>query len=119
MCRYASVAKKKATKEKRRNVYLFREMNSEAIRILLPVSDFQSEEKRLSFKAALEYGLRLRFRGQPIHLQVLVQEDPVPGGHGTKQYLVLYDTVPGGTGYLAELVTNLVKSQQEQFDLMR
>ena len=57
-------------------------------------------------KAALEYGLRLRFGGRPIHLQVLVHEEPVTGGgSGKRQFLVLYDTVPGGTGYLAELVS--------------
>lgn len=92
-------------KEQRERVFLYREVESEAIRILLPVSTFQEEERRASFKAALEYGLRLHFGGRPIHLAVLMYDEPVTDGvEGKRQFLVLYDLVPGGTGYLAELV---------------
>ncbi|MDM8549544.1 DEAD/DEAH box helicase [Desulfobacterales bacterium HSG2] len=86
-------------------VYLYREFSSEAIRILLPVTTFEgSEQKLLSFVAALHLGLRRIFRGSIDHLQSTVHDEPVPDATARKKYLVLYDTVPGGTGYLKQLM---------------
>ena len=86
-------------------IYLYREFTSEAIRILLPVTTFSGSDQKLhSFVAALQLGLKLRFRGNIDHLQTTVCDEPVAGSVYRKKYLLLYDTVPGGTGYLKELM---------------
>ena len=82
-------------------------MQSEAIRLLLPVSTFQAETKLATFKACLELGLRKKFKGNPGHLIIREQQDPGTGGdRAPRRFLVLYDTVPGGTGYLKEFARN-------------
>jgi DEAD/DEAH box helicase domain-containing protein len=87
-------------------IYLYRQFNSEAIRILLPVTSFAgAEEKLQSFIAAVVYGLKLRFHGNIDHLKTTVQEEPMLDNPSMRtQFLVLYDSVPGGTGYLKELL---------------
>src|SRR5262249_59835153 len=80
-------------------LFLYRQVESEAIRLLLPVSTFQAEEKLATFKACLELGLRRKFKGNPGHLIIREQQDPGLRGDPTpRRFLVLYDTVPGGTG---------------------
>ena len=82
---------------------IYRRVRSEALRLLLPVTQVFVEEKLRSLQAALRFGLRRRFRGQPIHLDVELMNEPVPGDEeARKHFLVLFDTVPGGTGYLRE-----------------
>lgn len=90
-------------------LYLYRDLRSEALRILLPVADQPLDSRVVSFVAALELGLRLRFRGQIEHLRVMQADYPAPDGGPRRGCLVLYDTVPGGTGYLKELVTEAEK----------
>lgn len=95
------------------SLYLYRELQSEAIRILLPLADVaDSEQKRRSLVAALNLGLELYFRGAVDHLEVT--EMVVPSPQGKKQYLVLYDRIPGGTGYLKELM----RDPQHLFDML-
>lgn len=89
-------------REALRSVLLFREVRSEAIRVLLPVAEVDQAKRILSFKAALELGFRRRFAGNPRHLQIRVQDEPL-AGEGRRRFLVVFDTVPGGTGYLSEL----------------
>ena len=85
------------------SLYLFRELHSEAIRILLPLADFAESEVRLhSLIAALNLGLREYFRGSVDHLRVT--DYTAPGEGSRRRYLVLYDSVPGGTGYLKQLL---------------
>ena len=81
---------------------LAHELVTEAVRILLPVAEFEADEQVLSFKAALLLGLRDSFGGDPTHLKVLTTEFPAPGDEveTRNQFVVLHDTVPGGTGYL-------------------
>ena len=57
-----------------------------------------------SFVAALELGLRDKFKGDPGHLYTTVYDEPIEGSESRRRYLVLYDGVPGGTGYLRELM---------------
>ena len=83
-------------------IYLYREVESEAIRLLLPVADLDLEIQQASFRAAIELGMRRRFGGRAPHLRVKSMREPIRGG-GHRNYLVLFDTVPGGTGYLADL----------------
>lgn len=86
----------------RENLFLYRSVNSEAVRFLLPFSQEGVTAKLASFQAALDLGLRRRFRGQPIHLTVASMTEPNEDRSLRRHYLVLFDTVPGGTGYLAE-----------------
>jgi len=84
-------------------VFLYRELHSEAIRVLLPSSGADEDAAMTSFVAALHLGLRLYFRGSIEHLKGCVDERPVSGTNLRRKYLVLYDQVPGGTGYLKQL----------------
>jgi DEAD/DEAH box helicase domain-containing protein len=87
------------------SLYLYRELSSEAIRILLPLSDVaESDTTRRSFIAALNMGLKRYFKGNVQHLEIAEMQEPAVGGHSPKQYLVVYDRIPGGTGYLKELM---------------
>ncbi|TKB47988.1 DEAD/DEAH box helicase [Ferrimonas sediminicola] len=92
--------------EKYENVlFLYRELQSEALRVLLPVSGL-SDDKLLkaSLAAALQLGLRKYFRGNVDHLRGLIYQQPEPNDPLHRNYLVIYDTVPGGTGSLKELM---------------
>lgn len=82
------------------NVFLYRELRSEAIRLLLP----EVEPEDLStLEAAIYLGMRLRFQGDPGHLLVRQQVIPNLREGTTQHYLVLMDAVPGGTGFLKAL----------------
>ena len=88
-------------------LYLYREFSSEAIRMLLPISDVLGSEQRVaSFVAALELGLRRRFRGSLDHIRAMTCDNALAGANEGRRYLMLYDTVPGGTGYLKDLMTD-------------
>lgn len=84
-------------------VFLYRELHSEALRVLLPSSSTDEDTDMTSFVAALHLGLRLYFRGSIEHLKGCVDERTEPGTDQRRKYLVLYDQVPGGTGYLKQL----------------
>ena len=102
--------------------FLYREFTSEAIRMLLPVASFDVERNIHSFVAALDLGLRKKFRGDPGHLMTTVTDEPVPGSDIRKRYLVLYDGVPGGTGYLKELMRdqqNLLDVFEKAFEVLK
>ncbi len=84
---------------------LVHELSTEAIRILLPVAEFEHTTRTASFKAVLMLGLRDSFGGDPAHLRVIESDFPAPGGNpdDRNRFVVLHDTVPGGTGYLTRL----------------
>jgi len=89
-----------------KQLHLFRELNSEAVRLLLPIADIARSSLRLeSFTAALYLGLREHFGGNVDHLQIKAIDEPVIGSELRRYYLVLFDSVPGGTGYLADLLS--------------
>ena len=88
-------------------LYLYRELRSEAVRILLPLADLAQSETRLqSFIAAVHLGLKNHFHGNVDHLQVMYVSEPVVGTSLRRHFLVLFDSVPGGTGYLSEISAN-------------
>ena len=91
---------KKGDKYEAESVYLFRELNSEAIRLLLPVSDENDVD---TLTACIHLGLRLRFEGNPAHLIITPQAMPDHGTGMSRFYLVMMDGVPGGTGFLKSL----------------
>ena len=82
---------------------LVHELSTEAIRLLVPVSMFEVDERLASFKGALLLGIRETLGGNPEHLNVVTADGPNRGGQGRRRFLVLYDQVPGGTGYLGPL----------------
>jgi DEAD/DEAH box helicase domain-containing protein len=89
-------------------LFLYREFQSEAIRILLPItSGTDAESAELSFIAALQLGLKKKFGGSIDHLRVAQNVEPDPEDKDlSKRYLVIYDSVPGGTGYLKQLTSH-------------
>ena len=88
-------------------LYLYRQYESEAVRILMPkLSLVEREQQVQSFVAALQLGLKTRFGGKVDHLNITVNDEPIPGSTVRTNYLVLYDTVPGGTGYLHTLLAD-------------
>ncbi len=87
-------------------LYLYREFTSEAIRILIPSTTFDtSDSRRETFIAAIMLGLE-RYFGSVEHLRVCTCQEPVPDADYRKNYLVIYDSVPGGTGYLKQLMVS-------------
>ncbi|MBK6287411.1 MAG: DUF1998 domain-containing protein [Gammaproteobacteria bacterium] len=86
-------------------VFLYREFNSEGIRLYLPEAAFGDAETRVhSFVAAVQMGLERRFAGAVEHLRVARDVRIADGQDNPRQYLVIYDAVPGGTGYLKDLM---------------
>lgn len=88
--------------------FLYREMESEAVRLRVPVCDMidaaGADIGTQSLIAALELGLRRYFKGAVDHLAVTLQTEPVPESPNARnRYIVIYDTIPGGSGYLKEL----------------
>jgi len=84
-------------------VYLFKEIKTEALKILLPVQEFESEATINMFKAGLELGLKKYYKGNPQHLSIINYSEYNAKNSRFDKYLVLYDNIPGGTGYLEKL----------------
>lgn len=84
-------------------VYLFREFKTEAVKVLLPVQDLDSEAQVLMFKAGLELGLRRYYRGNPQHLSIMDYREFNKINARFDRYLVIHDNIAGGTGYLEKL----------------
>lgn len=88
-------------------LYLYREFESEALRILVPYTKNGVDERVVqSFMAALQLGLKRRFGGKVDHLRMVQQDEPGKNGGPRKYYVMLYDSVPGGTGYLHQLLAH-------------
>ncbi|WP_421794112.1 DEAD/DEAH box helicase [Hydrocarboniphaga effusa] len=86
-------------------LFLYREFDSEGIRLYLPDSLFADSDQSVhSFIAAVQMGLELKFRGAVDHLRIARDVRMASGQESPRQYLVIYDSVPGGTGYLKELM---------------
>ena len=84
-------------------VYLFREIKTEALKVLLPVQEFESDATVNMFKAGLELGLKKYYKGNPQHLSIINYSEFNTKNSRFDKYLVLYDNIPGGTGYLEKL----------------
>lgn len=101
-CKYRSVPEEARFEEV---LYLYRELESEAIRILLPVSNYgQGDMTESSLAAALQLGMKKYFKGSVDHLKGTIYKEPADAGESYRYYLVIYDSVPGGTGSLKELM---------------
>ena len=85
-------------------LYLYREFESESVRMLIPAVEEEGDGPVVhSFVAAVELGLREKFGGRIDHLRVMTSQIPEEGSQAQRRFLTLYDTVPGGTGYLKQL----------------
>ena len=86
-------------------LYLYRQLESEAIRILLPVSNYGTGEiTEASLSAALQLGMKNYFKGSVDHIKGTIYKEPEDAGESHRHYLVIYDSIPGGTGALKELM---------------
>jgi DEAD/DEAH box helicase domain-containing protein len=106
-----------------KSMFLYREVESEALRILLPETSFAgTPEKVESFKAAFELGLEEYFDGSVSHLQTAIQDSPGDQEIARRRFLLVYDSVPGGTGYLADLLQEkeyLMRVLEEALEVVR
>ena len=84
-------------------LYLYRTMQTEAIKVLLPVQLFDTEASTQLFKAGLELGMRYYYKSNPEHIKIDVYNEYNKSTQNFDNYLVIYDTIPGGTGYLSKL----------------
>ncbi|WP_285163552.1 DEAD/DEAH box helicase [Shewanella goraebulensis] len=86
-------------------LYLYRHLESEAIRILLPVSNqVAGKVTESSLSAALQLGMKLYFKGSVDHLRGAIYKEPEDAGESYRYYLVIYDSIPGGTGALKQMM---------------
>ena len=84
-------------------VYLFREIETEALKVLLPVQEFETDSQINMFMAGLQLGLKKYYKGNPQHLGFLQYSEFNQKNSRFDRYLVMYDVIPGGTGYLEKL----------------
>ncbi|MFD9793816.1 DEAD/DEAH box helicase [Streptomyces sp. NPDC059070] len=84
-------------------VLLAHELETEALRILLPAATVLVEERVHSFQAALRLGVDEAFGGDPQHLDSTLATMPDRETAEKRHFLVLYDRLPHGTGYLDRL----------------
>lgn len=87
-------------------VYLFREMQTEIMKIILPVQEFNTEADIRMFQAGLELGLTRYFKGNPGHIHTINYKEYNGKTGRFDRFLLLYDSIPGGSGYLEELFDN-------------
>jgi DEAD/DEAH box helicase domain-containing protein len=102
---WPTCAQRKQPKEKQnlRDMHLVRQLESEALRLVVPISEHEWSVRLPNLRAALRLGLRLHFGGDPDFLSVDSYDEPLPGGEGHRRYVVVLDLVPGGTGMLVDL----------------
>lgn len=102
--------------------YLYRELVSEAVRVLVPSVGGEDNVELTSFVTALQLGLSEHFSGNIDHLGSCLETRPIPETSFRRTYVVIYDRVPGGTGYLKQLsqdATTLLGIFQKAYDLLK
>jgi hypothetical protein len=82
---------------------LAHELETEALRILIPSTVDVVDERVVSFAAALRLGIAAEYGGDPAHLRMVRATMPDAASGGTRNFVVVYDTQPQGTGYLDRL----------------
>ena len=98
---------KDAASEEFENTFLlYRQLESEAIKLLIPSLSQDEGIDTQSFVAAIHLGLKAKFGGQLSHLKLSVEHQPIAGSSLKAQHVFIYDSVPGGTGYLKDLTRN-------------
>ena len=84
-------------------LYLYRHMQTEAIKILLPVQILDASSAVEMFKSGIELGMKEYYHSSPEHIRIDSYTEANQATGKKDYYLVMYDTIPGGTGYLAKL----------------
>ena len=84
-------------------LYLYRHMQTEAIKILLPIQILDAQAAVEMFKSGIELGLKEYYHSSPEHIRIDSYTEANMATGRKDYYLVMYDTIPGGTGYLAKL----------------
>lgn len=85
-------------------LHLLRQLQSEALRLVIPVvGGDESGADVINLRAALRLGLERLYGGEPDFLEVRAYDEPLPTKEGRRRFLVVLDRVPGGTGLLAQL----------------
>ncbi len=102
-CKHKSEEYKGKEDEVFAEVFFFREVDTEALKILLPVQELNGEAEVRMFQAGLNLGLKKYYNGNPQHIGMSGYREFNPKTLKFDRYLVLYDRVPGGTGYLSQL----------------
>ncbi len=85
------------------DVYLYRTLETEALKVLIPIEEISTSEQQSMFKLGIFLGLKELFKGNPTHIEMEFYSEYNTSTTEFDKYLVLYDTVPGGTGYLQKL----------------
>ncbi|WP_327048055.1 DEAD/DEAH box helicase [Microbispora sp. NBC_01189] len=93
----------KKSDAKDEKVLLAHQLQTEALRVLIPVATADVDSRVHSFRAALRLGVDLHFGGDPQHLATTVASMPDIESGESRWFLVLFDSLPGGTGYLDRL----------------
>jgi ATP-dependent helicase YprA (DUF1998 family) len=93
----------KKTEAREEPVLLAHQLQTEALRVLIPAATADVDSKVHSFRAALRLGVDLHFGGDPQHLATTVASMPDNDSGERRWFLVLFDSLPGGTGYLDRL----------------
>ncbi len=84
-------------------LYLYRHLQTEAIKILLPIQIMDAAAAVEMFKAGIELGMKAYFKSSPEHIRIDSYDEMNMATGMKDHYLVMYDTIPGGTGYLSKL----------------
>ena len=84
-------------------LYLYRQMETEAIKILLPIQIMDANAAVEMFKAGIELGMKAYYKSSPEHIRIDSYTEMNLATMQKDHYLVMYDTIPGGTGYLSKL----------------
>lgn len=111
-CKKKDAVYKGAADEVFEEVFLYRNLKTEAFKILLPVQEFESESMIAMFKSGIEIGLKHYYKGNPQHIEINHYREINKQTSRNDRFLVLYDVIPGGTGYLAKLFN------KEEFSLL-
>ncbi len=83
-------------------VFLMREFETEAMRVIIPVVGDADDNDLKSFVAAINLGMQRHFAGKVDHIRSTIYEARL-NDHVSVRSLYLYDSVPGGSGYLRQV----------------
>lgn len=100
-------------------LYLYRHVQTEAIKILLPIQMMDEQATVEMFKAGIELGMKAYYHSSPEHIRIETYSEMNQATLKKDHYLIMYDTIPGGTGYLSKLYntdefTRLLEQANEQ-----
>jgi len=102
-CKHKHIAYQAGHTEIFEEIYFFREIQTEVLKIVLPIQEFNSDADIRMFEAGIDVGLKKYFKGNPSHIRILPYREFNRKTDKFDRFLLLYDTIPGGTGYLEQL----------------